>query len=171
MQREKATPGGIAQAFVGKVAKGHDELIFQLRGRGFDREEPERFRQLEFAIECLLFEAFPVDVVISDEFGRYSDTIRREFAVGVVDLMQGMAPSHVPEVELHTLRAARFFEYSEVLRSGEGGQTLQRLGIIAWERILGRSDPRASMWFLLVVRAVATFKFFKGFGAKFEMIG
>jgi len=74
------------------------------------------------------------------------------------------------ESDFDDVRVTRFTEYADAWRSASGGQSLERLGALAWKRISGSPDVPASSVFLLAARLTATFKVFAGIGTRIEVV-
>src|SRR5436853_6501120 len=72
--------------------------------------------------------------------------------------------------DLDDLLGTRFTEYAQAWRSASGGQSVERLGALAWKRISGSSDVPASSVFLLAARLTAAFKVFAGIGTRIEVV-
>jgi len=69
------TVAEIAENFAGMIGPNTDKLMVELRGQGRLEEcAPGRASTLDFVSECLLFEAFPIDVIVAKELAL---TVRR----------------------------------------------------------------------------------------------
>lgn len=166
----KATTNEIAGAVAAVIQDRTNKLIADLESRGFAQHYPERFSTLAFAAECLLFQAFPMDVIIAAEFGPHSDAIREHLANNLFEIVASKGLSRRDADEFHRLRETRFAEYIVALRSAGGGQGLERLADVAWDRISeGKARPFTSHFTLFLSTSLA-FRFFKGMTTKYEVV-
>lgn len=170
MEIEKTTTGQITEVFGALISEWTRRLITELEARGFAGQEPERFGTLMFVIECLLFEAFPIDVIIVEEGGSYSNIIREKLRRYLLERLHDLGMSREWDVEFEILLATRFSEYFEAWKSAESGRALERLAAIAWERILGKKEPNYQFQLDLAMRVVATFRYFREILSKFEVV-
>lgn len=92
------------------------------------RRTPEH--QATFMGECLIFTAFPVDVIICAEFGTHADVIRdklrRQLFRALQYVLDTLPEEHVAQFDTHV--EARFSDYTKVWASAQGGQGLERIG-------------------------------------------
>ncbi len=119
---------------------------------GFARAEVKRFQSEECILECLLFEWFLRDIVVSAELGRRAGAIRQGLLGSILSGLERSGLSPAVPVNFHRVQRERFAEYTRVL---EAGESLQALGALAWVRILGRNEPSDRMTMLLAMRATA----------------
>lgn len=73
----RATPTRIAASLAEGIIHGTNILRTRLREQAFPSTDPKRFNSEECLLECVLFEWFLRDLVISVEFGRHRPTICR----------------------------------------------------------------------------------------------
>ena len=164
----RATPTRIAASLAEGIIQGTNVLRARLQEQGFPSRDPKRFYAEGCVLECVLFEWFLRDLVVSAEFGRHRDAIRQALGSRLrVDLERsGLAPTALMEfVELHP---ARFVEYGEAF---EATSSLQALGAAAWLRIVGGPEPSDRMTMLLAVRATASLRALQGLARRYAVIG
>lgn len=167
---ERRTIPEIAEILSAAIALATDRLIHDLETQGIAKLAPDRTNSVAFPAECLLLQAFPMDLIIAAEFGSYRDLIREKVAHRLFELVKTQGMPSEAEVEFHEVRVARFIEYAEALGSAEDGRALERLGAVAWENILGRREPHLIFQLLLAVTVTAMLKSYKGISAKFTVV-
>ena len=166
--RIRATPLGIAAPLAEGIIQGTNVLRERLKEQQFPSRDPKRFESDECIVECVLFEWFLRDLVISAEFGRHRSAISKALAVRLrTDLERsGLSPACL--MDFDRLHSRRFEEYWEVF---EAIASLQELGVVAWLRIVGGDEPSERMTMLLAVRATAKLRALQGLGRRYTVIG
>jgi hypothetical protein len=166
--RVRATPTAIAASIAEGVIQGTNVLRIRLEEQGFPTNDPKRFESEACLLECVVFEWFLRDLVISAEFGRHCGTIRKALAGRLhADLERsGLSPACLMHFDRLHLR--RFHEYSEAL---DATSSLQELGAAAWLRIVGSHEPSDRMTMLLAVRATAELRALQGLGRRYIIVG
>lgn len=166
--RVKATPAGIAATLAEGVIRGTNLLRQKLEEEGCSRAMPKRFSSEQCILECLLFEWFLRDIVVSAEFGRQADAIRHALQRRILgDLgRSGLSPAIL--VNFDTLHGDRFAEYRVGL---EASSSLQALGALAWQRIQEGDDPSERMTMLLARRALGELGALRGLATRYTVIG
>jgi len=173
----KATIEEIARALALYIQENTRSLINDLLGRGEIHIQqpfanPDRPTTLAFGIECLLFSAFLLGMVIRAEFGSHGDRIRNTLAGSLFELAQNMGLSRQYADDFDRLRDTTFEEYGDVLKRGDGSQaSFEELARLAWSRISGGEPQRATSHFILFANLMATLGSFKGFGARHTVVG
>jgi hypothetical protein len=164
----RATPTGIAASLAEGIIQGTNLLRARLAEQGFPSSDPKRFDSEPCVLECVLFEWFLRDLVISAEFGRHRSAIRKALAGRLrTDLERsGLSPTCL--MHFDRLQYRRFNEYSEAF---EATSSLQELGTVAWLRIVGSREPSDRMTMLLAVRATAKLRALQGLGRFYTVIG
>jgi len=164
----RATPTGLAAALAEGIIQGTNLLRARLDEQGFPSSDPKRFESEPCVLECVLFEWFLRDLVISAEFGRHGSAIRKALAGRLrTDLERsGLSPTCL--MHFDRLHRRRFTEYSEAF---EATSSLQALGTVAWLRIVGSHEPSDRMTMLLAVRATAKLRALQGLGRRYTVIG
>jgi hypothetical protein len=164
----RATPSGIAASLAEGIIHGTNVLRARLKEQQFQSRDPKRFESDACIVECVLFEWFLRDHVISAEFGRHRGAIRKALAVRLrTDLERsGLSPACLMDFDrLHS----RCFE--EYWKAFEATSSLQELGAVAWLRIVGGDEPSERMTMLLAVRAAAKLRALQGLGRRYTVIG
>ena len=168
VRRVRATPTGIAASLAEGIIKSTNILRTRLEEQGFPSSDPKRFASEACILECVLFEWFLHELVISAEFGRHSSAIRK--ALGgrlLMDLERsGLSPTCL--IHFHRLHLRRFAEY---LQAFEATSSLQSLGAFAWLRIVGDQEPSDRMTMLLALRATAKLRALQGLARRYAVIG
>jgi hypothetical protein len=164
----RATPAGLAAALAEESSKAPTSSDRALDEQGFPSSDPKRFESEPCVLECVLFEWFLRDLVISAEFGRHGSAIRKALAGRLrTDLERsGLSPTCL--MHFDRLHRRRFTEYSEAF---EATSSLQELGAVAWLRIVGSREPSDRMTMLLAVRATAKLRALQGLGRRYTVIG
>jgi hypothetical protein len=164
----RATPAGIAASLAEGIVQGTNLLRARLEEQGFPSSDPKRFESEPCVLECVLFEWFLRDLVISAEFGRHRSRIRGALAGRLrTDLERsGLSPTCL--LHFDRLQYQRFKEYSETF---EATSSLQELGAAAWLRIVGSHEPSDRMIMLLALRATATLRALQGLGKRYTVTG
>jgi hypothetical protein len=164
----RATPTGIAASLAEGIIQGTNLLRARLEEQEFPSSDPKRFESESCVLECVLFEWFLRDLVISAEFGRHRSAIRKALAGRLrIDLERsGLSPTCL--MHFDRLHSQRFQEYSEAF---EATSSLQELGAVAWLRIVGSREPSDRMTMLLAVRATAKLRALQGLGKRYTVIG
>jgi hypothetical protein len=126
---------------------------------------------LGFAIECILFAAFPIDVVLVNEWGNRCGAIREQFYRGLFAYIRDeLAPAEhrqrfaQSEHSFTEFIAERFSEYADAMSTGQP----HRLGRIAWTRICG-SDAVSTGVFFFTTMYAAALKSFTGLATRIEI--
>lgn len=126
-----------------------------------------------FMGECLIFSAFPLDVIVSAEFGAHRDAVRgrlrERLFLALQGVMDGLPMEQFTEFAAHFQQRAD--EYIETWKSAEGSLGLERLGR-ATERAIYGPDVGADVrvFYACSVAAAAAFSSFKGFSSKYEVV-
>jgi hypothetical protein len=164
----RATPTGLAASLAEGIIQSTNLLRARLEEQGFPSSDPKRFESESCVLECVLFEWFLRDLVISAEFGRHRSAIRKALAGRLrIDLERsGLSPTCL--MHFDRLHSQRFQEYSEAF---EATSSLQELGAVAWLRIVGSREPSDRMTMLLAVRATAKLRALQGLGKRYTVIG
>ena len=166
-QRVKATPGRVAASLAEDVTRSTNLLRVRLEEQGLSRADRRRFESEACILECLLFEWFLRDIVVTLEFGRHTDTIRKALAkrlAGDLD-RSGLSPAVL--LEFTRFRGDRFIEYGE---AAGASSSLQPLGTLAWCRIADTDEPSDRMTMFLAMRATAGLQALRGLGKKYILI-
>ena len=163
----KATPGRIAASLAEGTTRSTNLLRIRLQEEGFSHADRKRFESEACILECLLFEWFLRDIIVSVEFGRHTGTIRRALAGQVKrDLdRSGLSPAVLLDFE--RLRRERFAEYRDALGAGA---SLQTLGRLAWLRMADTDEPSDRMTMFLAMRATAELQALRGLGKRYSLI-
>jgi hypothetical protein len=166
--RVRATPAGIAASLAEGIIHGTNSLRTRLEEQGFPSSDPKRFNSEACVLECVLFEWFLRDLVISAEFGRHANAIRKALTGRLlIDLRRsGLSPACLMDVDPR--HRQRFSEYAQAL---EASSSLQALGALAWRRILGSDEPSDRMTMLFGVRATANLRALQGMARRYTVIG
>ena len=166
--RIKATPAGIAASLAEGIIHGTNSLRVRLEEQGFPSSDPKRFNSEACVLECVLFEWFLRDLMISAEFGRHANAIRNALTGRLlIDLQRsGLSPACLMDVDPR--HRQRFSEYAQAL---EASSSLQALGALAWLRILGSDEPSDRMTMLFGVRATANLRALQGVAKRYTVIG
>lgn len=164
----RATPTGLAASLAEGIVQGTNLIRARLEEQGFQSSDPKRFESEACVLECVLFEWFLRDLVISTEFGRHRSAIGKALACRLrIDLERsGLSPACL--MHFDRLHYRRFKEYSEAF---EATSSLQELGAVAWLRIVGSHEPSDRMTMLLAVRATAKLRALQGLGRRYTIIG
>lgn len=164
----RATPTRIAASLAEGIIHGTNILRRRLREQAFPSTDPKRFNSEECLLECVVFEWFLRDLVISVEFGRHRPAICRALVERLrLDLERsGLSPEWL--LQLERLHLSRFAEYSHAF---EAASSLQALGAAAWLRIVGAPEPSDRMTMLLAVRATAKLRALQGLATRYTVIG
>lgn len=175
---EKATVQDLAGGFAVTLAGRTQTLIEYLEKEGLLQEALRGRLGLTPkvpAFQSLLFLAFPFYGMIGTEFGAHSERLRREFVKALSrTLLEGeeVPPGEFAEVEQLVTNTLR--EYNEIWQSGEtAGEITRRLGALAFERILGKTEgsPNFKVWSALFSEANNAFRNSIGVGKRFELVG
>ncbi len=166
--RIRATPSGIAASLAEGIIQGTNVLRERLKEQGFPSRDPKRFESDECIVECVLFQWFLRDLVISAECGRHRSAIRKALVGRLrTDLERsGLSPACL--MDFDRLHSRRFEEYWEAF---ETTSSLQELGAVAWLRIVGSDEPSDRMTMLLAVRATAKVRALQGLGKQYTVVG
>lgn len=171
-QRGRVSITEIAESLAWVVDQGAAKLVDNLESLGLAREHPQRFNSVAFLTECLLFEAFQMDVIIFREFGPHSEAIREKLYDYVFQIAQkvvGIDPGHRSQFE--QLQAARFVEYGEALKAGAGDQAWgEKLSFLAAERILPGTQEDIRVVACLTINVANHFKHFRGMASWTEIV-
>jgi hypothetical protein len=110
---DRATPTPIAASLAQGIIHGTNILRTRLRKQAFPSTDPKRSNREERLLECVPFEWFLRDVVISVESGRHRAMIRRALVERLrLDLERsGLSPEWL--LQLERLHLSRFTEYSD----------------------------------------------------------
>jgi len=165
--RVKATPGRIAAVLAEGVIRSTNVLRLRLAEQGVAHDDPKRFESEACVLECLLYEWFFRDLVVTLEFGKYADTIRKSLAqcLGRDLDRSGLSPAVL--LDIQRLRRERFAEY----RAATGiSISLQRLGAVAWRRIADLDEPSDRMTMALAARATAELRALRGVGRRYLVV-
>jgi hypothetical protein len=166
--RVKATPAGVAASLAEGVTRSTDLLRVRLGEQGFSRADRKRFESEACILECLLFEWFLRDLVVSVEFGRHTGAIRRALAARLTQDLDRSELSPAVLLDLERLRRERFAEYRDAL--GRGGISLQALGELAWLRIADTDQASDRMTMFVAMRATAELQALRGLGKRYILI-
>jgi hypothetical protein len=132
-QRIKATPTRIAASVAEGVTRSTNVLRIRLQEEGFRPADHKRFESEACIRECLLFEWFLRDIVVTVEFGRHTDTVRQAVTRRLANDLDRTGLSPAVLLDFARLRGERFDEY----RSATGVSiSLQSLGTLAWRVLL-----------------------------------
>jgi hypothetical protein len=165
-ERVKATPTRIAALLADGVTRSTNLLRIRLQEQGFAHADRKRFESEACAVECLLFEWFLRDIVVSVEFGRHTGTIRRAMAKRLAaDLDRSGLSAAL--LDLDRLRRERFAEYGD---AAGASISLQALGMLAWRRIADTDAPSDRMTMFLAIRATAELQALRGLGRRYIVI-
>ena len=166
--RIRATPSGIAASLAEGIIQGTNVLRERLKEQQFPSHDPKRFDSEECIVECVLFEWFLRDLVISAEFGRHRIAISKALAGRLrTDLERsGLSPACL--MDLDRLHSRRFAEYWKAFGTTS---SLQELGAVAWLRIGSSDEPSDRITMLLAVRATAKVRALQGLGKRYTVIG
>ena len=142
----RATPSEIAESLAAAIAQTADRLTADLREGRSPRNDAE------FAAEALIFAAFPLDVIVEREFGRFADeirsTVRRRLFQALQRIVEGL-----PEAAMSK-------------------QQPDHLGRLAAEIICGtKEEIGVTGPFICVTSFLGAFNSFKGIGSEFEITG
>jgi hypothetical protein len=164
----RATPSGVAASLAEGIIHGTNVLRARLKEQQFQSRDPKRFESDACIVECVLFEWFLRDLVISAEFGRHRNAISKALAGRLrTDLERsGLSPACL--MDFDRLHGRRFAEYWEAF---EATSSLQELGAVAWLKIGGSDEPSDRMTMLLAVRATAKVRALQGLGRRYTVIG
>src|SRR5712672_2155585 len=136
-QRVKATPSRVAASLSDGVIRSTNLLRIRLLEQAFSHPDRKRFESEACILECLLFEWFLRDIVVTVEFGRHTDTIRQAVARRLANDLDRTGLSPAVLLDFSRLRRERFAEYS----SATGVSiSLQALGTLAWRRIADTAE-------------------------------
>jgi hypothetical protein len=164
-QRVKATPTRIAATLAEGVTRSTNVLRIRLQeeGFGFACADHKRFESEACILECLLFEWFLRDIVVTVEFGRHTDAVRQAVARRLANDLDRTGLSPAVLLDFSRLRRERFAEY----RSATGVSiSLQALGALAWRRIADTAEPSERMTMFLAMRATAELQALRGLGKR-----
>jgi len=163
----KATPNRIAASLAEGVTRSTNLLRIRLEGEGFCRTDRKRFESEACVLECLLFEWFLRDVVVTVEFGRHSDTIQQTLAKHLArDLdRSGLSPAVL--LDFGRIHRERFAEYRDAAGTSS---SLQALGTLAWRRIADSDEPSERMTMFLSMRATAELQALRGLGKRYSVV-
>lgn len=162
----RMTVAEIAEEFAAFIGLSTDRLMADLRKQrvGLLRRllPSTRANTLDFVAECLLFAAFPVDVITAKEFGTQSQTIRERVFRRLFEILRN---SFVVSEDRHLLAESNFndlvdtrlTEYASAWGSAPGSQGLERLGALAWKRISGETQVTATGQLFLGATFTGTF--------------
>jgi len=163
-QRIKATPTRIAASLAEGVTRSTNVLRIRLQEEGFGPADHKRFESEACILECLLFEWFLRDIVVTVEFGRHTDTVRQAVARRLANDLDRTGLSPAVLLDFSRLRRERFAEY----RSATGVSiSLQTLGTLAWRRIADTAEPSERMTMFLAMRATAELQALRGLGKRY----
>ncbi len=165
--RAKATPGRIAAALAEGVIRSTNVLRVRLAEQGFAQDDPKRFESEACVLECLLYEWFFRDLIVTFEFGKFAETNGKSFAQCLVrdHDRSGLSPAVL--LDIQRLRRERFAEY----RVATGiSISLQRLGAVAWRRIADLDEPSDRMTMALAMRATAELQAVRGPGKRYLVV-
>jgi hypothetical protein len=174
--RERVTVQQAAEGFAALIGKRADALMAQLKDVWPENEAPGRMNTLEFVVECLFFQAFPIDVVVAKEFGAQSEAIREGMSHRLFEALrnQFIEPAdrhHFEEPDFGELLAERFAEYADAWKHPKGSKTwAENVADLAWRRIAACEPTLLTTQILLVADLTASFKSFAGVGARFEVV-
>ena len=163
-QRIKATPTRIAASLAEGVTRSTNVLRIRLQEEGFGPADHKRFESEACILECLLFEWFLRDIVVTVEFGRHTDAVRQAVARRLANDLDRTGLSPAVLLDFSRLRRERFGEY----RSATGVSiSLQALGALAWRRIADTAEPSERMTMFLAMRATAELQALRGLGKRY----
>jgi len=163
----EATPARIAESVAVVVTQRADHLMAELR----QARPPQN--EASFMMECLIFSAFPFDVIICAEFGPHADAIRTKLREQLFRALQAVIEA-LP-MEMFPEFADHFQEtttnYVKVWTSATGGPGLERLGRAAGQAIRG-PGVTLGMTEILTCSALAqeAFASFKGLSSKYKVV-
>jgi len=166
-QRVKATPARIAASLSDGVTRSTNLLRLRLQEEGFARTDRKRFESEACILECLLFEWFLRDIVVSIEFGRHIDAVRRALAEQLTRDFDGSGLSPSVLLDFERLHRERFSEYRDALGASI---SLQTLGALAWQHIADTDRPIDRMTMFLAMRATAELRMLRGLGKRYWVI-
>lgn len=158
---------GVAASIAEAIVDSTNLLRTRLEEEGLRWADPGRFDSDECLLECTLFEWFLRDIVVSAEFGRQAEAIRRALAGRVLIDLQRSGLSQACLADFDRRQQERLEEYREALKAGS---SLQAFGAVAWLRISGSSEPCERMTMLLAVRATAELRALHGFGKGYTLV-
>lgn len=171
-KRGRLTTTQMAESLAALVQDGVANLINNLESLGLARDDPQRFKSVAFITECLLFEAFQIDIISSREFGPHGEAISAQLSEYLFQIAQnvaGLQPKHRSQFE--RLQLARFAEYAEALKAGAGDQAWgQKLSSLAAERILPGKGRDFAVLACLSIDVTNRFKHFGGMGSWAEIV-
>ncbi|HHV61435.1 MAG TPA: hypothetical protein GXX51_02190 [Firmicutes bacterium] len=131
--KTKATIEQLGLLFSQSAIEHAYSLAGELKEHGITEAHEERIKTIECQLELLIFIMFPLDLVINQGFGRYSQKIRRAFRDSVLDRFRQVGWSYPQLNVLENQMEERFDEYCNAF-SGEDG--LLRLASSAYKRIM-----------------------------------
>lgn len=170
-QRGKMTVAQIAESLGWVIGQSVNDLIKNLESLGVARDYPDRFNSVAFLIECLIFEAFQMDVITFREFGPHSEAIRAKlygYAFQIAQDAIGVDPGYRSQFE--QLQDARFVEYTEALKAGAADQAWgEKLASLAAKRIFPGTES-FSVISCLTIDVASRFKHFRGMGSWAEIV-
>jgi hypothetical protein len=162
-ERRRATANDIGRMFAAYTEERARTRIREIREQS-DSESP-RFRQMAFAVEVLLFEAFLIDLILFREFERHRDAIRGHYAEWLMQAAHELGMSNEYDETFDRLREDRFAEYAEAVRAG-----LEQLGRVATKRIMKTDVASLPIHMLLFMTAGTTLKGFQKIIDRFEIV-
>ena len=166
-RRVKATPARVAASLAVGITRSTNLLRMRLQEEGFSRTDYKRFESEACILECLLFEWFLRDIVVSIEFGRHTEAVREAVAKHLTKDLDGSGLSPAILLDFERLHRERFSEYRDVLGASI---SLQAFGAFAWQRIADTDRPSDRMTMLLSMRATAELRVLRGLGKRFWVI-
>jgi hypothetical protein len=149
------------------VTRSTNLLRLRLQDEGFARIDRKRFESEACVLECLLFEWFLRDIVVSIEFGRHIDVVRRALAEQLTRDLDGSGLSPAVLLDFERLHRERFTEYRDALGAST---SLQALGALAWQHIADTDRPIDRMTMLLAMRATAELRVLRGLGKRYWVV-
>jgi hypothetical protein len=149
------------------VIRSTNLLRIRLQEQGFAHVNRKRFESEACILECLLFEWFLRDIVVSIEFGRHTDAVRKALAKQLTRDLDGSGLSPAVLLDFERLHRERFAEYRDALGTSI---SLQAFGALAWQRIADTDQPIDRMTMLLAMRATAELRVLRGLGKRYWVI-
>jgi len=163
---EKVTAARLADSLAGVVQQNGTRLVDDLR----NQVEPQRFESVDFGIECLLFAAFPFDLLVAGEFGQHAPAIRDQFYDDIFVIARNVGIDPASRQQFDAVVATRFSEYAAGLKSGTGNQNgLEYVSFLAARHILGKENAEAPAAMRLALEVSGVFKAFKGMSQWYEI--
>ncbi len=166
-QQVKATPGSIAASLAEGVTRSTNLLRIRLQAESFSYADLKRFESEACILECLVFEWFLRDIIVSVELGRHTTAVQRALAQRLAKDLDRSGLSPAALLDITRLRRERFAEYRDALGVGI---SLQTLGERAWLRIANAEEPSDRMTMLLAMRAMAELRALRGLGKRYIII-